>query len=72
MGVIQERVARNQRVLVTTLTKRMAEGLTDYLTEGGIKAEYLHSDVDTLDRARILKGTTPRCFRRACRDKPPP
>lgn len=55
MGVIQERVARNQRVLVTTLTKRMAEGLTDYLTEGGIKAEYLHSDVDTLDRARILK-----------------
>ncbi len=55
MDVIQERVARNQRVLVTTLTKRMAEGLTDYLTEGGIKAEYLHSDVDTLDRARILK-----------------
>ena len=55
MGVIHERVARNQRVLVTTLTKRMAEGLTDYLTEGGIKAEYLHSDVDTLDRARILK-----------------
>lgn len=55
MGVIQERVAQNQRVLVTTLTKRMAEGLTDYLTEGGIKAEYLHSDVDTLDRARILK-----------------
>ena len=55
MGVIHERVAQNQRVLVTTLTKRMAEGLTDYLTEGGIKAEYLHSDVDTLDRARILK-----------------
>lgn len=55
MGVIHERVAQNQRVLVTTLTKRMAEGLTDYLTEGGIKAEYLHSDVDTLNRARILK-----------------
>ena len=55
MGVIHERVDQNQRVLVTTLTKRMAEGLTDYLTEGGIKAEYLHSDVDTLDRARILK-----------------
>ncbi|MDE0185326.1 MAG: excinuclease ABC subunit UvrB [Candidatus Poribacteria bacterium] len=55
MSVIHERVAQNQRVLVTTLTKRMAEGLTDYLTEGGIKAEYLHSDVDTLDRARILK-----------------
>ena len=55
MGVIHERVDQNQRVLVTTLTKRMAEDLTDYLTEGGIKAEYLHSDVDTLDRARILK-----------------
>ena len=55
MGVIQERVDQDQRVLVTTLTKRMAEGLTDYLTEGGIKAEYLHSDVETLDRARILK-----------------
>ncbi len=55
MGVIQERVNQDQRVLVTTLTKRMAEDLTDYLTEGGIKAEYLHSDVETLDRARILK-----------------
>ena len=55
IGVINERVAQRQRVLVTTLTKRMAEDLTDYLTEAGIKAEYLHSDVDTLDRARILK-----------------
>ena len=55
IGVINERVAQRQRVLVTTLTKRMAEDLTDYLTEAGIKAEYLHSDVETLDRARILK-----------------
>ena len=55
IGVINERVAQRQRVLVTTLTKRMAEDLTDYLTEAGVKAEYLHSDVDTLDRARILK-----------------
>ena len=55
IGVINERVAQRQRVLVTTLTKRMAEDLTDYLTEAGIKAEYLHSDIDTLDRARILK-----------------
>ena len=55
MGVINERVAQRQRVLVTTLTKRMSEDLTDYLTEAGIKAEYLHSDIDTLDRARILK-----------------
>ncbi len=55
IGVINERVVQRQRVLVTTLTKRMAEDLTDYLTEAGVKAEYLHSDVDTLDRARILK-----------------
>ena len=55
IGIINERVAQRQRVLVTTLTKRMAEDLTDYLTEAGIKAEYLHSDVETLDRARILK-----------------
>ena len=55
IGVINERVNQRQRVLVTTLTKRMAEDLTDYLTEAGIKAEYLHSDVETLDRARILK-----------------
>ena len=55
IGVINERVAQRQRILVTTLTKRMAEDLTDYLTEAGIKAEYLHSDVETLDRARILK-----------------
>ena len=55
IGIINERVDQRQRVLVTTLTKRMAEDLTDYLTEAGIKAEYLHSDIDTLDRARILK-----------------
>lgn len=55
IGVINERVEQRQRVLVTTLTKRMAEDLTDYFTEAGIKAEYLHSDIDTLDRARILK-----------------
>lgn len=55
IGVINERVVQRQRVLVTTLTKRMAEDLTDYFTEAGIKAEYLHSDIDTLDRARILK-----------------
>ena len=55
IGVINQRVAQRQRVLVTTLTKRMAEDLTDYLTEAGVKAEYLHSDVETLDRARILK-----------------
>ena len=55
IGIINKRVDQRQRVLVTTLTKRMAEDLTDYLTEAGIKAEYLHSDIETLDRARILK-----------------
>ena len=55
IGIINGRVDQRQRVLVTTLTKRMAEDLTDYLTEAGIKAEYLHSDIETLDRARILK-----------------
>jgi excinuclease ABC subunit B len=55
IGVINERAARNQRVLITTLTKRMAEDLTDYLTEAGIKTRYLHSDIETLDRPRILK-----------------
>ena len=54
LGEINERVARNERVLVTTLTKRMAEDLTDYLAENGVKVEYLHSDVDTLRRVELL------------------
>lgn len=51
---IEERVRHKERVLVTTLTKKMAEDLTAYLVEKNIKAEYLHSDVKTLDRIRIL------------------
>src|SRR5262249_51841997 len=47
---IRVRVARNERVLVTTLTKRMAEDLTDYLGETGIRVRYLHSDIDALER----------------------
>jgi excinuclease ABC subunit B len=47
--------ARGGRVLVTTLTKRMAEDLTDYLTENGIKVRYLHSDIDTLERIEIIR-----------------
>ena len=43
------------RVLVTTLTKRMAEDLTDYLTENGIKVKYLHSDIDTVERVEIIR-----------------
>ena len=52
---IRDTIAKHQRVLVTTLTKRMAEDLTEYLTELKIKVTYLHSDVDTLDRTDILR-----------------
>ena len=55
VGQINERVARGERVLVTTLTKRMAEDLADYLQELGIKVHYLHSEVHTLDRVEILR-----------------
>ena len=56
--VLQEiriRVEINERVLITTLTKRMAEQLTDYLSENGVKVRYLHSDVDTVERVEILR-----------------
>jgi excinuclease ABC subunit B len=49
------RVARNERVLVTTLTKRMAEDLTDYLGEHGVKVRYLHSDIETVERVEIIR-----------------
>lgn len=49
------RIANNERVLVTTLTKRMAEDLTEYLTEHGIKSRYLHSDIDTVERMEIIR-----------------
>ncbi|MDJ0923415.1 MAG: excinuclease ABC subunit UvrB [Acidimicrobiia bacterium] len=51
---IRQRAERDQRVLVTTLTKKMSEDLTDYLLELGVKARYLHSDIDTLERVQIL------------------
>ena len=54
MEEIQLRVEREERVLVTTLTKRMAEELTDYLHKNGIRCNYIHSDVDTLDRIQIM------------------
>ncbi|MEZ5244083.1 MAG: excinuclease ABC subunit UvrB [Acidimicrobiales bacterium] len=53
--LIQGRVERNERVLITTLTKKMAEDLTDYLLELGIKVRYLHSEVDTIQRIEILR-----------------
>ena len=55
LGEIKTRTARDERILVTTLTKRMAEDLTDYLLGHGIKVEYLHSDVDTLRRVELLR-----------------
>lgn len=55
MKEIIKREEKNERVLVTTLTKKMAEGLTDFLLEKGIKAKYLHSDIETLDRVKIIR-----------------
>jgi excinuclease ABC subunit B len=55
VGQIRERVGRGERVLVTTLTKRMAEDLADYLRELGIKVHYLHSEVETIERVEILR-----------------
>jgi len=55
LGQIRQRVDKAQRVLVTTLTKRMAEDLTEYFREHGVKVRYLHSDIDTLERMAILR-----------------
>jgi excinuclease ABC subunit B len=55
LGEIRQRAARGERVLVTTLTKKMAEDLTDYYSELGVRARYLHSDIDTLERIAILR-----------------
>ena len=55
LSEVRKRVAVNERVLVTTLTKRMAEDLTDYLAENGIKVRYLHSDIDTVERVEIIR-----------------
>jgi excinuclease ABC subunit B len=55
LGEIRRRVERKQRVLVTTLTKRMAEDLADYLKEMGVRTMYLHADIDTIERVEILR-----------------
>ncbi len=55
LSEISARAAHNERVLVTTLTKRMAEDLTDYLSEHGVKVRYLHSDIDTVERVEIIR-----------------
>jgi len=51
----KQRIGAGERVLVTTLTKRMAEDLTDYLVENGLKVRYLHSDIDTVERVEIIR-----------------
>ena len=55
LGEIRDVIASNERVLVTTLTKRMAEDLTDYLGEHDIRVRYLHSDIDTVERMEIIR-----------------
>jgi excinuclease ABC subunit B len=56
LGEIRAREAAGERVLVTTLTKKMAEDLTDYLLESGVKARYLHSEIDTIERIQIIRA----------------
>jgi excinuclease ABC subunit B len=55
LSEINIRVAKNERVLITTLTKKMSEDLTDYLAEHGVRVRYLHSDIDTVERVEILR-----------------
>ena len=55
LGEINVRAAKNERILITVLTKRMAEDLTDYLTEHGVRVRYLHSDIDTVERVEIIR-----------------
>ncbi len=56
LAEIRDRTSRRERVLVTTLTKRMAEDLTDYLQQAGVRVRYLHSDIDAIERMEILRG----------------
>ena len=55
LGEIRKRTDKDERVLVTTLTKKMAEDLTDYLKEMGVRVRYLHSDIATIERAEIIR-----------------
>lgn len=55
LSEINKRVVKDERVLITTLTKRMSEDLTDYLTDAGVKVRYLHSDIDTVERVEIIR-----------------
>ncbi|MCG4787932.1 excinuclease ABC subunit B, partial [Roseburia faecis] len=55
VGEINQRIEKNERVLITTLTKKMSEDLTDYLKDLGLKVKYLHSDIKTLERTQIIR-----------------
>jgi len=55
LSEINKRVEKDERVLITTLTKRMSEDLTDYLSDAGVKVRYLHSDIDTVERVEIIR-----------------
>jgi len=70
MEEIQQRVEKNERVLVTTLTKRMAEELTDYLASNNIRCNYIHSDVETLERVKIMDDLRSGVFDGAGRGEP--
>src|SRR3546814_11789748 len=73
LGEIRLRAEKKERVLVTVLTKRMAEDLTDYLHENGAKVRYMHSDVDTVERAEIIRdlrlGVFDAIGRASCRER---
>ncbi len=70
LNEIRLREAKGERVLVTTLTKRMSEDLTDYLQQTGVRVRYLHSDIDAIERMEILRGPPARRLRRAGGDQP--
>src|SRR5260370_34629105 len=70
LAEIRDRAKRNERVLVTTLTKRMSEDLAGYYTEVGVKCRYMHSEIETLERVKLLAGLWRGGARRADREQP--
>ena len=66
MSEIKKRAEKNERVLVTTLTKKMAESLSSFLIDKGVKCKYLHSDIDTLERVQIIRELRQGKFTHIC------
>ena len=62
LNEVRTRTEKNERVLVTTLTKKMSESLSEYFSEVGVKVNYLHSDIDTLERIKILRDLRAACL----------